>query len=379
MSSNNKAVTPAPQDTQNLTAQPKALTFSERFTNMVAKELAGISPGAQLTQFQKRLAQNYFVKLDQSLAAAETKRMAKSEQYREALAYTWANLNMNKLALDVVAFSSVGLDPLQPNHISMVPYKNNSTNKYEIGFIPGYRGVEVKAKKYGLDLPIDTVVELVYSKDAFKAIKKDINNKVESYIFDIADSFDRGELIGGFYYHAFADPTRNILVTFNKQQIEKRKPKYASPEFWGGEKTTWKDGKKVGTEIVEGWVAEMYYKTVYRAAYNSLTIDSSKIDAAFTQMIAAEDSLKDEKIQAEINLNANKEEIGFVDEPAHVDAQPETQEAEILNEAKEVVHSPNPAQNMQETTAPPPGANAEQATIFTDATDATSENVNEPW
>lgn len=366
--------TPTPPVQQTLPAV-KEPTVGERFTKMVMREFESITPGAQLTAFQKRLAQNYFVKLDQGLKAAEVKRMAKSEKYREALSYEWKNVNMEKLALDVVAFSSVGLDPLQPNHLSMIPYKNNATGKYEIGFIPGYRGVEVKAKKYGLDLPKDTVVELVYSNDVFKVIKKDINNKVEHYLFEVSDGFNRGDLIGGFYYHSFEDPTRNVVKTFNTKDIEKRKPKYASPDFWGGTKDKWENGQKVGTEHVEGWLPEMYYKTVYRAAYNSLTIDSTKIDEAFTQMIAAEDSLKDEKIQKEINDNANKEEIGF-------DTPVEEATAEIVPNAAapagtdQAAATPAAPEAKQETPAPAQGE------IFTNnSTPAPTEEVksNEPW
>ena len=38
----------------------------------------------------------------------------------------------------------IGLDPSQKNHINPIPYKNNAKNKYDIGFIEGYRGIELK-------------------------------------------------------------------------------------------------------------------------------------------------------------------------------------------------------------------------------------------
>lgn len=288
-------------------------SLSEKFTGMVMKEFQALTPGGKLTDFQKRLCQNYFVKLDQVLKAAEIKRLAKSEQYRDALPLTWKNVNLPKLALDVVSFSSVGLDPLQPNHLNLIPYKNNSTNLYDIGFIIGYRGCEVKARKYGLDVPDDVIVELVYQNDKFKQIKKDINNDVESYVFEVVDDFNRGPLVGGFYYFSYSDPRKNKIKVFTRADIEKRKPAYASAEFWGGEKDKWENGKKAGKETLEGWYDEMAYKTVFRAAYNSITIDSRKIDDAYQAILQKDIELKDEVVAREILANANKTELGFED------------------------------------------------------------------
>jgi recombination protein RecT len=289
-------------------------TIGEKFLGMVTKELVSINKGAALTDFQQRLAQNYFIKIDTMLKDTEKKRLAKSENYRDPLALTWNNVNLPKLALDVVAFSAVGLDPLQPNHVNFIPYKNNALNKYDIGFIIGYRGCELKAKKYGLDIPDDVVIELVYQKDKFKQIKKDANNKIETYYFEVVDDFNRGELIGGFYYYVYNDtPERNKIRVFTKKDIEKRRPNHASPEFWGGEKTVWQNGQKSGTEVVEGWQDEMWYKTIYRAAYNNLTIDSQKIDDKYQTIIAAEQLVKEADIQREIDDKANKTEIGFAE------------------------------------------------------------------
>jgi hypothetical protein len=53
--------------------------------------------------------------------------------------------------------------------------KNNKTKKYDISFITRYRGLELKAKKYGLDVPDAVIVELVHANDHFKSIKKDFS------------------------------------------------------------------------------------------------------------------------------------------------------------------------------------------------------------
>ena len=102
----------------------RELTFAERFTNKVM-ELFTASAGGEiaLTDFQKRLAQNYCVVADRALKTAEEKRMKKDEKYRDAVPVTWANVDMDELALNVVSAARVGWDPMQSNHVSLIPFK----------------------------------------------------------------------------------------------------------------------------------------------------------------------------------------------------------------------------------------------------------------
>lgn len=323
--------------TNTLTTKTDA-TASERFTAAVIKEFPnGLNnEPIQLTTFQKKLIQNYFIKMDGILKEAEAKRMSKPEKYRDPLAFIWNNINMHKLALDVVAFSSIGLDPLQKNHIHPIPYKNSKTNKYDITLMEGFNGLELKARKYGFDIPDEVIFELKYSTDKFKSIKKNVSNKVESYEFEVTNDFNRGELEGGFYYMIFNDnPEKNKLVVMNRHQIEKRKPKYASAEFWGGEKDNWVDGQKKGKVQVEGWEEEMFMKTLKRHCWNSINIDSQKIDDHLMRVIESEAQANDRGIVQEIKANANAKEIGFAEdieaeeakeekaELAHVDEMPD--------------------------------------------------------
>lgn len=295
--------------TQSNTPSTASQSPSERFTNAVMREFPnGGSQEVELTSFQRKIINNYFIKIDESLRASEVKRMAKSEQYRESLPYKWENVNMRKLALDVVAFSSVGLDPLQPNQINPIPYKNSKTNQFDITMIEGYNGLELKAVKYGLDVPDDVIFELKYSNDDFKSLKKNYENRIENYHFEIIDDFDRGELMGGFYYKIYFDkPEKNQLVVMDRKAIEKRKPKYASAEFWGGEKDEWKNGQKTGNkEKVEGWEEEMFLKTLKRHCWNSINIDSSKIDEHLQRILHHESERVEHKVSNEIYDNANK-------------------------------------------------------------------------
>lgn len=297
----------------------KKLTASERFMNKVTAEFNSGVGEVALTNFQKRLAQNYFISIDATLKTTEIKRLAKKKN-QDPLPVTWENVDLEKLSRNVVAAARIGLDPAQENHVHVIPYKNNALEKYNINLMPGYRGIELKAMKYGLDVPDKVIVELVYSTDTFKPIKKSFSNPYESYEFEITNPFKRGDIIGGFYYHIYANqPEKNKLVMMSIEDIEKRKPDYASAEFWGGEKPIWKDGKVVGQEKTDGWYEKMCYKTVHRAAYRDITIDSQKIDDDYLRLKQAEDSYTEAKIEDEIEENANKEvidvEIAPVDEP----------------------------------------------------------------
>lgn len=327
MSETKTPVAPQKQDT---TLAKKELSQSERFTQAVIKQFTDTAGELQLTNFQKSLTKNYFIKLDQVLKAAEQKRLAKDEKWRDPLALNWNNVNMQKLAVDVVAYSGVGLDPIQPNHINIIPYKNNHTKQYDIVFITGYKGKEIKGRKYGLDVPDDVVVELVYATDKFIQIKKDLNNKVEGYTLEVTDNFNRGAVVGGFYYYKwFNQPEKNKLKVFSMADIMKRKPDSASPEFWGGEKDEWKDGKKTGKKVVvEGWAEEMYYKTIYSAAWGNITIDASKIDDNYQAVIKLERETVDSKVFQEIKEKANKgEQITF--EETIADEVPEVTEEQL--------------------------------------------------
>jgi len=309
----------------------KEESLSTRFMTAITKEFTSAVDAPALTSHQRRLAQNYFIALDQALEKAEQRRNSKKND----LPVTWANVNMQQLALDVVAAARVGLDPAQPNHINVVPYKNNKTGKYDIGFIDGYRGIELKAIKYGLDVPDGVIVELVYANDTFKPIKKDHRNKVESYEFEVSSPFDRGEIVGGFYYHAYKNnPEKNKLVVMSLKDILKRKPEYASKEFWGK----------------DGWYEKMCHKTIHRAAYRDITIDSQKIDDDYLRLKKQEELFSDREIEAVIEAEANGPviDIEYTEtEEVVTDGEPEPEKNE--KPAKATQKPPEKEQNGQQS------------------------------
>lgn len=307
----------AKKDENKVATTQNIQTPSERFTMAVMKNFSQDNGEVQITPFQKRLCQSYFIKIDQMLKGAETKRMAKSEQYRDALAYSWENVNMNKLAVDVLAYSSVGLDPMQKNHLHPIPYKNNATGKFDISFTKGYNGIELVAKKYGVDVPDDVIIRIVYKNETFVPIYKDSENRKESFTHKPSENpFERGEIEGGYYYHVYFDnPEKNKLRVFSLKDIEKRIPKTASAEFWGGEKDVWENKKKVGTEKVEGWFDEMVWKTIKRAAWDAINIDSQKIDDNIQKILSEQELVPSndvsEEVKQEVKEKANKEPINF--------------------------------------------------------------------
>lgn len=285
-------------------------TSSERFAHAVMREYQGSVGSVVANEEHRKEMQSYFIALDNTFKIAEEKRLSTPEHKRDSLAFSWENVNLQKLALDVVAYTKMGLNPLLPNHINLIPYKNKKTNKFDIGFLEGYAGKELIARRYALDAPDFAVVELVYSNDEFQAIKKGVNNAYDSYEFAIPDPFNRGKIMGGFYYHVFEEkPILNKLVVVSYADILKRKPKYASAEFWGGEKTICKNNKPAGTETIEGWHDKMCEKTVKRMCWNDVVIDGNKIDDSYTR--AKESSMEnvDLKIENEIMDMSVTEEL----------------------------------------------------------------------
>ncbi len=292
--------------------QPKKTDIapSERFTHLVVREMNGTVGGdLQLTDFQRRLIKNYFIGVDRALRVAEDNRLRKSEKYRDEVPVTWENINMNQLAIDVVHYSRLGLDPCQKNNLHIIPYKNKKRGIYDINFMPGYVGLELVTKKYAQEIPVDVTTELVYSTDHFKIIKKSGTVPYDTYEFEIKDAFDRGEIKGGFAYIQYEDPRKNKLIHMKIADILKRKNSgQGNAEFWGGDKDKWEDGKKVGKEHIEGWFEEMCLKTIKRHVYNgsNIPLDPRLIDDTYKYIKQREMEAERQLAQDEVDANANR-------------------------------------------------------------------------
>ena len=288
------------------------LATSEKFTNKVLKEFGGSVAGAlQVTDYQRTLIQGYFIVIDRALKAAEEERLRKNannkdHKYDNDLPVNWNTVNLNDLALDLVHYARMGLDMTQDNMLFPIPYKNNKRNIYDVTLMEGYNGIRYIAEKYAVEVPTAVTIEVVYSTDTFKPIKKGKDNRVENYEFEINNAFDRGTIVGGFAYLEFADPTKNELIIMSMHDIEKRKPAYASANFWGGKQKVWENGKQVETET-EGWLDEMVRKTIIREAFSAkhLPRDPKKVDDNYQYMKMREARYAEIEAQAEIAANAN--------------------------------------------------------------------------
>lgn len=314
---NNTAPVPAAQAPAPAAQAPAVKeNMSERFTKKVLAEFGSSVSGAmEVTDFQKRLIQGYFIMIDRALKNAEEERIRKNKNnsnhdYDNNLPATWQNVNLGDLALDLVHYARMGLDMQQDAMLYPVPYKNNKANLYDITLMPGYNGIKYTAIRYAVEAPIGETVELVYSTDTFVPHKKDSAHPVATYEFQINNPFDRGEIIGGFGYLEFAEPAKNELIIMPLKDILKRKPEYASANFWGGTTSEWQtvDGKRKKVEVQkEGWFEEMCRKTLIREVYSAkhLPRDPQKIDDAYQFMKAREARFAEIQAQAEIDAQAN--------------------------------------------------------------------------
>lgn len=308
-------------------------TQSERFTNMVMGQYQQFVGSAhEFTDREKRLIRGYFIGIDQMLAKTDEDRKRKNEansdhKYDNQIPYDWQHLDLQQLAKDLAHYARIGLDMMEPNTLYPIPYKDNKRNIYTITLMEGYNGIRYQAQKYALDPFRAVTVEVVYANDVFTPLKKGATTPIESYTFEIPKPFDRGEPIGVFGYIEFKDPTKNKLVIFTKADVEKRKPKYAAAEFWGGTKTVWeydpeKKKKVEKTKQIEGWVPEMFEKTMKREIYGSKHIprDPEKIDESYQYVRNREQQYADIVVEAEVSENANGEPLTLPEAPQAIEA-----------------------------------------------------------
>jgi recombination protein RecT len=317
-------------------------SHSQRFTALVLREYNNVPGGLALTDYQRELIQHYFIKTDMVLKKAEQDRLAKNERnsdhkYDNTLPVTWGNVNLDQMALDVVHYAKLGLDPTMENHLHPIPYKNTKAQKYDVGFIVGYKGKEYVALEHALVKPSGLVYDLVYSNDVFRPHMRSLQNQIESYDFDIVDPFDRGELRGGFFYVMYDEPTMNRLYFLSKKDIEKRKPSYASPEFWGGvKKYKDRDTGKWVEEKLDGWYEQMALKTIVRFGCDKIGLDPKKINSSYMYVEQRQAEYDARRVDEDINANANAGPVVDVEAPVvPVDEQPAQDEPEVVFPADE--------------------------------------------
>lgn len=289
--------------------------YSKKFTAIILQEFKA-GGKIKISEKEAELIRRYFIGIDNSLKIAEEKRVAKNKRnsdkkYDNNLSFTWNNIDIQDLAGRIVDCAKLGLDMALKNHVNAIPYKNKTTQKYDITMMRGYCGQQVVAEKYALEKPKNVITELIYSTDRFTIIKRDQKNKVEGYTFEITEPLNRGDIVGGFGYIEFKNKEKNKIIVMSLAQILKRKPQYAAPEFWGGKKkiTKWVDNQKTDVWVeIEGWKDEMYLKTLKREVYSekNILLDPAKVDAVYQSLQMRESRDAELMTQAEIEENANK-------------------------------------------------------------------------
>lgn len=293
---------------------------SERFTNAVLAEFTQ-NAGEIMAwgPHQKMLAQHLYVKIDTQLTELEAKRLKNGETKKAPI--VWANINMQKLAIDTVRRIELGLDALAPNHISPIPYFNGKLKKYDLDLRIGYEGKMFYRREIAIDPPKDVRIELVYSTDKFKPIKKSSDVQVENYEFEITNAFDRGTVVGGFGYLIYDDETKNMIILVTKKDFDKSEKK-GNATFW------------------TGYPDNMKYKTIVHRVADKLGIDPKKMNAA----VADAESQDEREFEREIADNANQTIIdvdgdkmdaktGEVMEEAQTE-EPKTVESELVGAGK---------------------------------------------
>lgn len=270
-----------------------------RFVNEVQRQfVAELGDSLKFTDYEKTLAQHMYVKIDTALAEAESKR---TDQNKPPI--VWANVNLQKLALDAVHRIGLGLDALIPNHIHPIPYFNSRTKQYDIDLRIGYMGKDYCRRKMCTEEPLEVIYHLVHEHDVFIPIMKSARNEVESYEFEIQQPFDRGKVVGGFGYIVYADSRKNKLVIVTMKDFEKARNAAQSDKFWSPDK----------------WEEEMMYKTIVHRVSEKLPLDPTKVNAKSYAYVERQE--EEDRYEREVIENANQTTI---DVEAKV--QPETPE-----------------------------------------------------
>lgn len=294
-------------------------TGSERFLNNIQKQFAAEAGNTvAFSAYEKGLAQHLFLKLDSVLKDFEAKRIKDGKTNQTP--YTWENIEMRKLSLDAVHTVQLGLDALIANHVHPVPYFNGKSRKYDVDLRVGYVGKAYYRMEAAVEKPKDVVIELVYSTDHFKPIKKSYSNNIESYEFEIKNPFDRGEIIGGFGYLSYEDPDKNKLIIVSEADFQKSQKAAQSDKFWSKHP------------------AEMRFKTLVHRVTEKLQIDPKKVNASYLHM---ENKDAEESVKREVNENANKEVIDIDYEYT------DTAEQSIVNEPTEQEKEPIQQENTE--------------------------------
>lgn len=224
------------------------MSLATRFSTAVTKAYADVAKGVVVTEYQNKLISNYFIEIDKALKNSKQ-------------GYTWKQIKMDELSMSVAHLSKLGIDMSLPNSVSFIPFRDGKTGMVNMVPCIGKGGYEFISRKYGIDPPKHSTVELVFSNDEFVAYKKDATHVGDSYEFKIKSPFNRGKCVGGFGFLQYDDPSKNKLIIMSIDEIMQHKPPNADSTFWGGKNLN-----------------AMLEKTIAKKTFKSVTLDPDKIN-----------------------------------------------------------------------------------------------------
>jgi len=198
--------------------------------------------------------------------------------------------------------SETGLEPIGAGGAWPVPYKNKYTGKYEMQFIPDYRGLVNCAKR--AECITDAWAEVVKEKDDFSYALG-----LDPTLTHTPATGDRGKLINAYCIFVFPDGSKRFVV-MDKAEVEGiRKRSKASG-----------DGPWVTDE------SEMWKKTVTRRAMKPFAGMSTALDAAIEADNDAT-GIDVDPIAMPVPVPKNVTAEGTVSEPLPADAKKKEKEA----------------------------------------------------
>ncbi len=228
--------------------------YSSNFMEKMQNEFSSlVGEDVEFSSYQKVLARNMFIKITNQLSILEADRAIKNPN---KLPYVWKNINLEKLYSESIHRVNLGLDAMLPNMISPIPYWNSKMKCYDLNLQIGYKGQEYLGKRFSIEQPKDIRYELIYDTDEFQVIKKDIENKIESYKLKIKNPFNRGNIIGGVGLIEYDNEEKNKVVIVPESEFIR----------WD-QGTFWKNNP-----------IDMRYKTLVKRTVSKLSLDPKKIE-----------------------------------------------------------------------------------------------------
>lgn len=265
---------------ENNAANVPAERPSEKFCKLVIKKYSDVAHGITVTEKEKAIIAGYFICIDNAI---------------KKMGIAWNEIDTNSLALDLAHKARLGLDMQMSNYLFPVPYRNKN-GVVTLTLINGYKGEIHLAMKFAEEIPLNIRAELVYDTDEFIPLKRSAENPCDRYEFRIKNPFARGNIVGAFGYVEYENPAKNVLVMMSRADILKRKPSYASKEFWGN------------------WEEKMFLKTVIKETCRHIPLDVDKVrEYSNTLDYEKARELDYAKAEARAEISANANTGDFID------------------------------------------------------------------